>query len=90
VADPYGSDDVSISIDMLDFFFVNIYFDMSSNPLKNISFNMDEIYLKYSFLLLPIGSYSSSHIHKTIIPPYEATYYMWADVQSKYGQGQYA
>jgi len=60
---------------------------MSSNPLENISSNINEIYLKYSFLLLPIGSYSCSHIHKTTIPPYEATYNMWADVQSGYGQG---
>jgi hypothetical protein len=36
--------------------------------LKNIPFDMEQIYLKYSFLHLFIDSCSCSHVHKIAIP----------------------
>jgi hypothetical protein len=69
VADPRGNDDVSICVDVLEYFFVKIYFDMSLNLLENISSDIDEIDLNRSFLLLHIGSCSCSQTHKTTIPP---------------------
>jgi hypothetical protein len=61
---PRGSDDVSICVDMLKYFFVRVYFDMSPNLFRNIPFDMDQIYLEYSFVHLFTCSCSYSHVHK--------------------------
>jgi len=50
------NDDVLVCANMLEFFFVRVYFDMSPNLLENIASNMEQIY----FFL--------AHTHKTIIP----------------------
>ncbi len=52
MVDPHVNDDVLVCVNMLEYSFVRIYFDMSQKFSKNIPSNMDQIYLEYSFLHL--------------------------------------